>query len=442
MTEDGEEKVEIETKNKSLDEIGDESEKKGKKKSDPEFHYHVYGSRWDRSSGFRGAMKIARACGAKIHFPDKEKSNTFQDFKSNLSKMGYDEVQEYVHLFYKISALQPVGVFEMRGVNVDVPNKFELSGYPEKALDELLEEEDSEKLKILSQLEVINKVKRANINLETYKVTKEKGSKIIEDYILSELQEKLREVVEDNRDSLPLIYSYLHEDTMSWHPIHQDLLNISSDLTHSIPKRAIEYDHMRSDSLIGSIIEKNTEKSLISIQSDEWYEEDNKLIVNLREFWDDMESANLAVNAPKIDTELQISPEGASNIRQVDRVWNNVKITESFQRSMPIKLAEKLYERISNELSNTDKKLRILMIINKYKDAPKKVKTRIKKENNDYNLSNEDLTEVEKIVNQLAKRDITSQWANSKDVPFAMIDYDKFLDFCEQYILGESQIET
>ncbi len=438
--EDEKEIVKIKAKNKSLDEIGDESEEKKKKKSNPKFLYEIYESRWNRSSGFKGAMKIARALGAKLKFSGKEKSDPLMDFKENLSEMALEDTQEYVNLLYKISALQPASILEMRGVNVSVPNKPELSGYPEKRLKEALDKDYFKKLEILSQLDVINRLDRENINLKSYKITREKGSEIIEDYVEEELQEKLKEVVDENRGTLPLIYSYLHDETLSWNPIHQDLLNISSDLSHKISKRAMEYDHMRDSSLIGSIIKKNTNNSLISIEGDQWYGEDDEMIANIRKFWDDMENLDLAVNAPKIKNELQINPEGANDISQVERVLNHVDVTEDHQRSMPIKVAEELYRMISNELNSKDKKTRILMIINKYREMPKTVKTTIKKEKNDYNLSDEDLTEVEKVVNQLAKKEITSQWSKSGEVPFVMKDYDEFLDSCQKYLLEEEEL--
>ncbi len=440
------EKIKIECKNKTLEEIATEVEKKTRKKPNAKVMFVNYPSRWERSPGLRGAMRIAGILGAILAFSGEKNRKPLDEFIKNLEEIGLENHGDYIYLAYKIAALQPSGVlFNVRHLD---PGKSSptLYGYPDEALKEILDENELKKLETLLDLEVVKT--KNQVGSDNYYILTEKGKEIVNYYIETKLESKVIETIEDITSEIDerLIFSYLHSESLGKiDKAYPDLGYVYNDLSRLFTNRAMEFSFLSSESLIGKITDISSRNNLTI---DELKEDEGDVITQIRRFWDILEESALAVRAPIIETSIYMNPKKSvkmnefDNFQQIKEVYGDYVIADYEQRTIPIELAEKISNIIIQKLpEDEDKIIRVLMMVSKYRDSPKLVKEKIWKENNSYNLLKDDLDILESIVYLLSEKGITSDYSDSGDIPFIVKDKTALDEFLTDYLLGKEDIE-
>lgn len=427
--------IEIDTKNKPLPKIGEELEEKKKKKPNAKVSFNNYPSRWDRSPGLRGAMKIARALGAEVDISDNQTSDPFDKFKKTLEEMGFEKTG-YIDLLGKMAALQPCGVLfdpYYRVPTVTKQNTPSLGGYPEEAIKEVLDEDDLKRITYLVDSDVVKK------NEGCYSFTK-RGENIVAGYIESELEPQIDDIVDElaDRIGLRLPFAYFHAETLGEIKKDKPIDKIGTSIEHTLPNRAMEYSVFSMDSIVGRAI--NSETKYSNFTEEDWKKDEGRVIPKLRQIWDILEDSSLAMNAPKIDTEILITPKHPKNIQEVEQIKGTYEITEDYQRCIPVKLADELFDMIAERLSMEKKVISILMLVSKYRDSPKQVKKKLKREDHDYDLSKEDESLLENVIHSLSNKGITSEYSQTGDT-FIVRDKSALDEFLRDYLLGKENIE-
>ncbi len=341
-------------------------------------------------------------------------------FEQSLTEMGFtnNDIESFERCLFKLGAIQTIG-------RSGLPK----SAYPEEELIEVLSVKDAEeKIDQLKQVKVVEEEKMEKKPL--YKLSS-KGDKILKEFCekneYDKLKKNLDELIEDEVLPPRLLYSYFHEDSTGFNE-----LRTSENVNHPGPL-GDEESKKEICGLIGDILIWDSNEEIESEGFEISDSTKHDLVRKINKIWDKLEKNDLAINAPIVDYRLYDNDN--------DFMVLEFASTGEDTRCMPNPIHKKLFEIVKKRISGHKIILDILMIINKHHESPENVKSSLKKEDNDYDLTKEDLAKVEKVVNRLAERNITSKWSSSGEVPYIMKNYEQFLEFSKDYLLGKEELE-
>jgi len=372
---------------------------------------YPYESQWERWGTPKYLLKAFKYAPEVSKLEPKSGESKLEMFKQSLCEMGFneEEIDSYLDTIYVIGAIQTIGA-----------NYTNEKGYPEENLEKALSiDRYDATIDQLKQLNVIDNAKKWGYELSP------KGEEILGEYCQNNyfgiLDREIEEIIEEVIP-IKLLYTYLHLDSLDSFEVSEWRWGKSRTSEIGKPRHTCKEIH----GLLRSIVDTNSEDSSDSEKFDPFIGQENDPIMKrIRRFWDHLEKSDLAVIAPVVTF------TNSSSCKYIDKKT----------RCMPPYISNRLFELIQEKLSNDKKVLDILMMINTNKDSPKAVKNNIRSGDKTYDLSKEDLSMLENVINLLAERGITSKWSSSGEVPYIIKNYEQFLEFSKDYLLGKEELE-
>jgi len=355
--------------------------------------------------------------------------NKLNNFRKNLENQGYksDKIEETIDLLFKITNAEIAGIQETP--KTKPPST---KGFPSDILErELSIDKNRENLDVLLQFETIeesscyhfnnNRYSRSNI----YQIS-EKGKEIIDEYSTELISNKeVGDIFNDTQLSTRLLYSYLHPETLNFNP------------ERITEYRPFEIGRFEQTSLIGSILSLD---GLTIEDPKKWIESKNDIVMMTSYFWDRVEDRDLAFPLPILETTISedIPLEHKQGTKGPTEVLTGT--SDICQRVSYPTLLKNLVDRyLENE--EEQKIIRALMLINNVKKKPKELKSNIRYGKNNYGFTKDDYGFLGNVINSLSEKDITSKWSDVGDIPYTMKDYDAFLEFSREYLLGFEDLD-
>ncbi len=363
----------------------------------------VYKSQWKKWKTPKYLLKAFK------HAPEVEgiykegSDSSLAKFKKNLTEMNVSEedIKTYLKIIHEMGALQNI---------VPSLKRCQSSGkrYPDKRLNEILTVEQNQYDVIINRLEQLDVIDPLR---NEHRLT-EKGEDILSDYIKNELipnpQEDFAKILDGKIINPRVLYTYLHKDSYQY-PQHQGKEEAR------VVGREIENDIRDIYGLLQDILSNESESS-------------SNIVDEVKNYWSELRDRDWGIVGP------------CPYYNKHDEKW--LVDEDNLIHCIPIDLAEKIYGKVKEKLKNEKEIINILMLINKYNKKPKYAKETISKGIKKYGLTEDDLDSVEKIINQLHEKDnITTMWSKSGEIPYVINDYDAFLDFCADYLLGKEELE-
>ena len=351
------------------------------------------------------------------------------DFRKNLEDQGFepDKIEDVLNLLFKISSAETAGIQEIyKTTNPSI------IGFPTNILEKELQiDKKREILDVLLQFETIKEYPCDHLNNNRYSTsntykTSEKGKKIIDEYSTELISNKeIEDLFNDTQLSTRLLYGYLHPETLKFNP------------ERITEYRPFEIGRFEQTSLIGSILSLD---GLTIGEPKKWIESKNDIVMMTSYFWDRVEDRDFAFPLPILETTK--SEDIPLEHKQGTKGPTEVLIGKSdiYQRvSNPTLLKNLVDCYLENE--EDQKIIRAFMLINNVKKKPKKLKSNIRYGRNNYGFTKDDYGFLGNVINSLSEKDITSKWSDVGDIPYTMKDYDAFLEFSREYLLGFEDLD-
>jgi len=344
--------------------------------------------------------------------------NHYKEFLNNLDEHGYDDstIEEFVNTTYKISSLQPLGIYSKPK---QVPPS--ILGYPTDFLVEILDEEENDKKDLLKQMDTIEELSHTidyQKNKKLYRL-KKKGENIVKDYVEEQTKtEEFKRLVSGDVIPLNLLYIYMHPETLDFE-------------NEKVARcRPFEFSRFSENSLFAELIEDDNLD--LERPSRDWIESESEIVRNVRAFWDELEDMDLAISSPYFG----ISTKDVTIEDQRERKEEVPGEREDFcERSIPVPLAEKIYDEIQDKVQEGI--LETLMLIHDNKDSPTKVKSAIENERSKkYDLEPVEIDDLRKLIGELSEEGITTNWSKS-ETPYLTEDEGLFMKWMRKHLLKD-----
>jgi len=397
---------------------------KESKKDDKKVIINVWKSKWNQMGARKYIIKAAQEfAGMKLEKSGREEP--LLKLKNNLKDLGYSDrkIKRYIDDIYLIYSLENIGMFY-----VPSNKPLRILGYPKDLLvPEFLTEKE---ISLLKQMELINEIINVGeLKTPSIRLNDANGIKVVENYIekiIDEKGDKIEELI--NRYPSRLLYCFFHPETMKFP--HKDVLSVRPFEKWRFEKNSLFYEIQKLD--------------IEDVDSSEKIDgKHNEILDEITEFWDNLISHGLAIEAPTLKVTKSDEYSGVTTT-----AYERIGEKKESQGSLPLGIAEYIFEIFKNKLEcekldgvSEQTVINILMSLNHYKDKPKKMKGDINSGRTKYDLNIDDIEEVKFVVNKLSEKGITSKWSDSGDIPFTIKNTEELLYFTKLYMLEKENLE-